>query len=443
MAAVSPAGRSAWIVAGAAVLIAVVAGAWYGLRDVRTGELSAEAPGSSSVPGPDPEPDPETVVQTGDAEFDSVVAELAAYVEAERGLSFVEPVEVEVADDEEFSARLLEDFDEESEDIQLTDQALTALGLIRPEVDLVAELRAFYDVGVLGFYDAETDELVVRGTDPTLYTQQTIVHELVHALDDQHHDLDRPELDDAPDESSFGFAALVEGNARRVEEAWEAGLSADEQDRLLEEEYAYPAEAGLDFSDFPLVLVELVQAPYELGQPLVEEVLEESGPAGLEDAFAAPPVTSEQVIHPDTFLAGEAARDVAPPPADGEVTDEGVFGELVLRLLLEGPLPSAEARRASAGWGGDWYVMWREGDRACIRADFAGDGPEDREELLEGLSTWAEEHPRDRRVSRRPRPAHELRVRGTAGRPREGVVARRRRGRSVSPPRHRGSPRPR
>lgn len=381
------------LTAGLAVVV-LIALVWLGLRGLETGELNAEAPGSSSVPeSPGTGSVAEPVVQTGDADFDAVVAELAGFVEAERGLAFVDPVEVEVADDDEFSARLLEDFDEEVDDLEKTDAALTALGLLPPEVDLEEELRAFYDVGVLGFYDPETDELVVRGTDPTLYTQQTIAHELVHALDDQHHDLDRPELDDAPDESSLGFAALVEGDARRVEAAWEEELSPEDLVRLSEEEYGYAAEAGLDFGAFPLVLVDLVQAPYVLGEPLVAEILDDGGEAGLEEAFAEPPVTSEQVIHPEAYLEGETAVEVAPPPAEGEVTDEGVFGELVLRLLLEGPLSSAEARTASEGWGGDSYVVWRDGDRSCLRVDFAADRPEDHDELLDALITWAEQEP--------------------------------------------------
>ena len=75
-------------------------------------------------------------------------------------------------------------------------------------------------MGVVGFYDPETDELVVRGAALTPYVRTTIAHELVHALDDQHLDLDRPEYDEADDEIGFGFSSVVEGNARRVENAY-------------------------------------------------------------------------------------------------------------------------------------------------------------------------------------------------------------------------------
>ena len=97
---------------------------------------------------------------------------------------------------------------------------LEGLGLVEPDADLVESMRSLLGVGVVGFYDPETDELVVRGAALTPYVRTTIAHELIHALDDQHLDLDRPEYDEADDEVGFGFSSVVEGNARRIEDAY-------------------------------------------------------------------------------------------------------------------------------------------------------------------------------------------------------------------------------
>ena len=53
--------------------------------------------------------------------------------------------------------------------------------------------------------------MVVRGSADTPNLRITLVHELTHALDDQHFELDRPELDDASDESGFGVPAAGRG----------------------------------------------------------------------------------------------------------------------------------------------------------------------------------------------------------------------------------------
>ncbi len=369
----------ALLVAAGAIAMSALAG-----NDTAS-ELQATGPGQSSQADPAPaSPDPA-------ADFDATMAELMAFVEVERGLEFKTPPVVEVLDDGEFSARLLEDFDDDVEDLELAQDLYRALGLIEADVDLVETVRSFLDIGVLGVYDPETEELLVRGTDLTPYTQQTVVHELVHALDDQWFDLDRSELDDAVDESSFGFSALVEGNARHIEAIWEESLTEAEREELLREEMSYAADVDIDILSIPSIVLELMTAPYELGQPFVEAIRADGGLAAVDAAFESPPLTSEQVIYPFRYLDGEDAIEVPAPEADGEVIDEGAFGHLVLFLMLAESMSPDDSRDAATGWGGDWYVAWNRGDETCVRVDFASDSSRDREELDEALDVWADD----------------------------------------------------
>jgi hypothetical protein len=153
-------------------------------------------------------------------DVEAVIADIEEFVAAERGLPFIREVTVELEDDAAFEARLLEDFEEDTDEIVTTGLVLEALGLIEPGTDLVAALRSLLGAGVVGFYDTETDELVVRGTEASPYVRTVIAHELTHALDDQHFELDRPAIDEAEDESGFGFTGLVEGSASVVEQAY-------------------------------------------------------------------------------------------------------------------------------------------------------------------------------------------------------------------------------
>lgn len=325
---------------------------------------------------------------TGDRDIDIALEEISRFVEVERGLEFKGPVDVELVSDGVFRERLLEDFEEDSEELERTAGQLRALGLIEPRVDLSAELRNLLGVGVLGFYDPETKELVVRGTDLTPYTRQTVAHELTHALDDQWFDLDRPELDDANDESGFGFSALVEGNARRVENAYTESLTALERRELQREEQTFVE--GADLSTVPAALIHLIMAPYDLGHSFVNELLRSGGAPVLDASFSNPPTTSEQVIDPERFLAGEEALPVTVPPADGEVVEQGTLGQLVLEMMLTTAVGSASARVAADGWGGDQYVTWLTTDgRTCIRDDLVMDTGIDLIELADALEQWA------------------------------------------------------
>jgi hypothetical protein len=330
--------------------------------------------------------------EVSDAEFDALISELEAYVAEARGLPFQREVTVELADGAEFEARLLEDFEEELPELEDTEIAFRALGLLEDGTSLVDALKGIYSEGVMGFYDPETDELVVRGRAATPYVQQTIVHELVHALDDQHFELHRPQYDDAKDEISLGFSAVVEGNARRIENQWLGDQPAAFRAEAREEEEAFGA--GIDVSQFPQILLFLIGAPYEVGEVLVGDRIRRGGERAVDAAIAEPPDTSEQVLFPALFQERQPRIEVPPPPADGEVVDDGVIGALfLLGLLTTGgsAVDQPDAFRAVQGWGGDWAVTWTEGDLACIRADFVGDSDADTEELRTALSAWAED----------------------------------------------------
>ncbi|MCP4223175.1 MAG: hypothetical protein GY773_07540, partial [Actinomycetia bacterium] len=76
---------------------------------------------------------------------------------------------------------------------------------------------------------------------------------------------------------------------------------------------------------------------------------------------------------------------------DGEVIDEGRLGELVIRFWL--------GQVAAAGWGGDHYVAWTDGDQTCVRADLAGDTDTDLGDLRAAAESWVGASPATRSQS--------------------------------------------
>jgi hypothetical protein len=382
-------------------IVLVLIGAAVGLvassddpEDARVDILGEESDRSDG----EEDPDGTTTGDRGDdpdldQELADAVEELSEFVEEERGRPFKEPVVVELASEGEFQDRLLEDFEEDEQDLRDLGRILVALELADPGVDLVEALRDLLEVRVVGFYDPETDELVIRSSGVSPYTKITIVHELVHAHDDQWFDLDRQELDDADDETGFGFGALVEGNARRIENRYRATLSDDEEDEAFEEEMSFGF--GADLSDIPVVLIEMLVAPYELGEPLTELLADAGGEDRVDEAFDDPPRTSSVVMHPERYLNGWEEESVDPPPVPNgnDAFDEGVFGELVLGMLLRDVVGTRDALDAADAWAGDWYVSWDEAGQTCLRVDFATFGPRsERDELVDALEEWADEH---------------------------------------------------
>lgn len=388
-----------WVLTAAVVALAAVA-VVSAVRGVDGGlELVGPAP-SDPTDGGDPA---EGGVSTdgsvdGGGSTDGTVEsetvdELIAFVERERALEFLErPTIVFAAEDDFLDALFAEiERDLDLDDMAAAEHTYRALGWIEPADDLLDVLGNLFGSGVVGFYTPRNQTLYVRGADLTPYTKLVLVHELVHALEDQHFGLDRPEYDDRLDEVAFGFAAIVEGSATRIENAYRASLSRDEQDAIAREELALAS--GIDFGSLPLELVLVQISPYTDGETLVEAVIASGGLDALAAAFADPPTTSRMVLEPEVYLRGEGAQEVAPPPAGGEVLAEGLFGQLALQVMLQRSSGPSVSRQASTGWAGDWYVVWEADGESCLRADVRMDDGREADELAEVLRTWADRRP--------------------------------------------------
>jgi hypothetical protein len=385
------------VAGGVAVVIAIIVGVVLGnstnrdFTSVATPRPTQTPPFSSSSSSDDStSSDPTTT--TAPQDLNAVVLDIQKFVERERGLKFTKSVNVRLAGEGEFQGLLLEDFDKERAALLEEQQVLIALGLVPPNTDVVALERSLLSIGVVGFYDPETKELVVRGAEITPYVREVLAHELTHALDDQHFDLNRPQLDNPDDESGFGYLGLIEGNARRIEDAYLSSLSATEQDEAAAEQETLIAQHPEIFT-LPRILITLVQAPYEEGPAFVDAVLEAGGQSRLDEAFSLPPITSEQILEPRRYLAGEGPVAVPAPPADGPQQNVGVIGELLLREMLFDSLTSgAEVNRAVAGWGGDRYVTWTDASgKSCLRDSFVGDTANDTSELVQALTKWSQD----------------------------------------------------
>jgi hypothetical protein len=323
------------------------------------------------------------------SDLQSTVKDIQAFVEKQRGLKFKQDVDVQLVDDNQLAQLLQQDFDKERPSILETQEVLRSLAMISPKFDLTSAEQTLLDSSVLGFYDPETKKLVVRGTDVTPFVRDTLAHELTHALDDQWFNLNRPQLDNADDETGFGFTALVEGDAVRVEEAYLKTMSSSERAEVTKEQQdlllAHPEIFAL-----PQVLIDMTQEPYTDGPQLVNAILDAGQQPRLDAAFQQPPTTSEQVIDPDKFLNGEGAVAVPFPTADGTVSNKGVLGAFMLEELLLGSMRTNQVDNAIAGWGGDSYVTWASpAGKTCLRDTFVGDTPNDTAQLVQALSEWA------------------------------------------------------
>ena len=326
--------------------------------------------------------------------WDERVVDLAAFVERERGLDFEHPVRVDSLTEAEYSeaARVDEGLltDEDRELLDESAAVLEALGLVPAGTDLLDATNEMADTGTLAYYDPITETVTVRGTEITTVLAATLVHELTHVAQDQAFDLERVFDDESG--SGEGFHALVEGDAVRIEAAYVESLAADEQDAYWDDYLGQldDAEAGLD--TVPPAVQAMFAAPYVLGDPFVALVAADGGNRAVDEAFASPPASSEHLIEPGSFFAGDEPVEVDDPDLpDGaeRVGEPDALGAVGLFVLLSERLDAEVALAAADGWGGDRYAVFRDADRTCARVDLVADTPGDLDEVAAALRDWA------------------------------------------------------
>ena len=148
----------------------------------------------------------------------------------------------------------------------------------------------------------------------------------------------------------------------------------------------------------PDVLVESLQFPYTYGLLFVQDLYEVGGWAAVDGAYADPPRSTEHILHPDRYRAGDEPQLVSLAPLTGTLgagwrqVDEDTFGEFFTRYYLDQQIPGREAEAAAEGWGGDRYaVHHRQADGALVMAlHTVWDTPADAEEFVDAYVAYGE-----------------------------------------------------
>jgi hypothetical protein len=285
-------------------------------------------------------------------------------------------------------------------------RSLAALGLIPAGTDLFDLTLRLMSEQVAGFYDPLNDEmLVVFDGNPGL-TEYFYSHEVIHALQDAHLDPDdlMENLTALNDDQTLATIALYEGDAV-------AGSTA-----YLERHPALTGallrEVGRDSSvmdEAPASVTIALLFPYISGAAFVDHLRTEGGWDAVDAAYADMPTSTEEILHPLKYLERDEPSRIALPDlttalgADWQVVDEDTLGELQIAVLLADlnpgdgfngitgdlSLPEA-ARNAAAGWDGDRFALWEDGDgkREALVWRSVWDTPEDARAFSRALAQF-------------------------------------------------------
>ena len=250
------------------------------------------------------------------------------------------------------------------ERVAATSRILARLGVIEAGADLRALLGSFLQGNIAANYDPQTKKVSFLPGIPR--TLQIMVHELTHALDDQLFDMSAQiKTWDGSFDRALAYGALAEGDAESIEMRFFTGgaiVGQPLEQLRLQADAMGDAVLRQQFGGTPPALVLAFKSQYTEGLVFAEAVRRSEKKNGAMDAaFRAPPASTELVLHPEKFLAGQdppVVLALPAPPEGAKVLVSTTMGELGTRIvLLAKGMAVKDATAAAAGWGGDTAAL--------------------------------------------------------------------------------------
>ncbi|MCZ7568359.1 MAG: hypothetical protein M5U01_07205 [Ardenticatenaceae bacterium] len=326
--------------------------------------------------------------------------QIISAVEQLRELKSLTPVPFEFMDRDALRTKLKKDLAEETDQAELaaSDQIYKLLDLIPAHTDLTDLMLDLYSSQIAGFYDPKEDRFYLisepNGELLSAADRVTFAHEYVHALQDQHYDLEALTADEKKlnADQERAIQAVVEGDAETVTGLYMVHrLSHADLSELLTSVSELDQET---LEKTPRFLRESLVFPYTLGQAFVQARLAIGGWAAVDALYTTPPQSTEQILHPERYPDDAPQAVTLPdlPVALGghwQEQSRETWGEFDLRLLLAEHLPEAEALRGAEGWGGDQYLLLHDdAGNGLFVLDIVWDRPDDAIEFARSFAEW-------------------------------------------------------
>jgi hypothetical protein len=305
-----------------------------------------------------------------DADFIAAADEVLGQMSTITGLKLRTPLKKSLRSREEIRAYVIKEMNEDKTPAERygDQRSAEAFGLLPKGFDLDSFLVNVLTEQVEGLYDPKTREFYIADWSPLADQRMVMAHELTHALEDQHFQIEawvkaaRPNEDaelarDAVLEGS-AMAAMVDylmlGTGRSLKD-----LPVFDPGMLIGDLGSTPT-----LQKAPPFLKDALIFPYIGGLNFSAAVMKNTGWAALSGVFEKPPVSTQQILHPALYRSGKTPASVALPRLEKVLggnwakLDENIMGEFGWKEVLKQFLGDELAKTLAAAWDGDRYVLY-------------------------------------------------------------------------------------
>lgn len=382
-----------------------------------TAEAQAASPGATTAPAataggatsptaaatrPSASPSASPAASGPPSGADAAIKQQLATIEQEtakvRGLQPTGDVPVQVISREQLRANLKQQLNDSYSREQAAQDTLElwlfrlvkdrSLDLYQLQLDLLTEQ-------VLGYYDPATKALYVvsdaAGNGLAPLDQYTMSHEFTHALQDQRYDLQKLQPENNHDaDRNAAVSALAEGDSVLSSTQW--ALQYMSKSDLAEIVNGSGELSSSVLDSAPTYIQKSLLFPYDQGLNFVTTLYGQGKFDAIDRAFTDPPTSTEQIMHPEKYLAADRDEPKdAPLPdisaalgAGWSQSDTDTLGEFDLRELLD-ENGAKDANQDAAGWGGARYALYQNGDNGVVVMNSVWDTQADADEFAAGL----------------------------------------------------------
>jgi hypothetical protein len=260
--------------------------------------------------------------------------------------------------------------DASKDEVQAEETVLKMFGFVPQDFDLAKETVDLVSEQAAAYYDYNKKRLfILDSTQEGAEQRVALVHELAHALADQHHPLGKYLKKGSPDDdASTARQSVMEGQAQWLTWAYMSKLNggkAEVTPQLIDELTKSTGADGADypvFTNAPLYMKESLVFPYNEGLKFQEAIFHQMGRAGFDQVFKRAPESTQQILHPQAYLDDKKPLD-PDAPAIAEfigkkeakqfrVLVEGSMGEFDHSVLLRQYIDSKIGADAASHWRG-------------------------------------------------------------------------------------------
>lgn len=263
------------------------------------------------------------------------------------------------------------------DEIHAEETVLKMFGFVPQDFDLAKETVDLVSEQAAAYYDYTKKRLfILDSTQEGMEQRVALVHELAHALADQHHPLGKYLKKGSPDDdASTARQSVMEGQATWLTWAYMSkrnGGKAEVAAELIDELTKSVGADGADypvFTNAPLYMKESLVFPYNEGLKFQDAIYHKLGRAGFDQVFVRAPTSTQQILHPEAYLEDKKPSDPDPPGIElflgkkeakhFRVLVEGSLGEFDHSVLLRQYIDAKDGTDAASHWHGGSFRLYQ------------------------------------------------------------------------------------